>query len=83
MYSISYSREEVELNELGIAMPNNNFIYYYEITSIKIEDLCEDIVSICLRAKNNTELRIEYDNGESLEKVEKELNYLIESVLED
>ena len=80
---LSYSRDKLIIDDISIKMPNNKIIYYYEITSIKIEDLCEDIVSICLRAKNNTELRIEYDNGESLEKVEKELNYLIESVLED
>lgn len=80
---LSYSRDKLIIDDISIKMPNDKIIYYYEITSIKIEDLCEDIVSIYLRAKNNTELRIEYDNGESLEKVEKELNYLIESVLED
>ena len=80
---LSYSRDKLIIDDISIKMPNNKIIYYYEIISIKVEDLCEDIISIYLCTKDNTELKIEYDNGESLEKVEKELNYLIESVLED
>lgn len=80
---LSYSRDKLIIDDISIKMPNNKIIYYYEIISIKVEDLCEDIISIYLRTKDNTELKIEYDNGESLEKVEKELNYFIESVLED
>lgn len=48
---LSYSRDKLIIDDISIKMPNNKIIYYYEITSIKIEDLCEDIVSICLRAK--------------------------------
>lgn len=80
---LSCSRDKLIIDDISIKMPNNKIIYYYEIISIKVEDLCEDIISIYLRTKDNTELKIEYDNGESLEKVEKELNYFIESVLED
>ncbi len=80
---LSYSRDKLIIDDISIKMPNNKIIYYYEIINIKVEDLREDIISICLYTRDNTELRIQYDNGESLEKVEKELNYLIESVLED
>lgn len=83
MKSLSYSREEIELNDLGIIMPDDNIIYYYEIRNVQVVDLYEASASIMIYTRDNVVLRIWYDNGELLEKVEKELNYLIESVLED
>lgn len=83
MHTISYSREEVELNELGIAMPDNNFIYYYEIVNIQVSELYEDSPFIIIYTRDRIILRIYYDSGELREKLENELNYFIESVLED
>ena len=83
MKSLSYSREEIELNNLGIIMPDDNIIYYYEIRNVQVVDLYEASASIMIYTKDNTVLRIWYDSGELLEKLEGELNYFISSVLED
>ena len=83
MKSLSYSREEIELNDLGIIMPDDNIIYYYEIRNVQVVDLYEASASIMIYTKDNVVLRIWYDNGELLEKLEGELNYFIESILED
>lgn len=83
MKSLSYSREEIELNDLGIIMPDDNIIYYYEIRNVQVVDLYEASASIMIYTKDNTVLRIWYDSGELLEKLEGELNYFISSVLED
>lgn len=83
MKSLSYSREEIELNDLGIIMPDDNIIYYYEIRNIQVVDLYEASASIMIYTRDNTVLRIWYDSGELLEKLEGELNYFISSVLED
>lgn len=83
MKSLGCSREEIELNDLGIIMPDDNIIYYYEITNVQIVDLYEASASIIIYTRDNTVLRIWYDSGELLEKLEKELNYFISSVLED
>ena len=87
MKTLDYSREEIELNDLGIIMPSNNIvyniIYYYEIRNVQVVDLYEASASIMIYTKDNTVLRIWYDNGELLEKLEGELNYFISSVLED
>ena len=83
MKSLSYSREEIELNDLGIIMPDDNIIYYYEIRNVQVVDLYEASASIMIYTKDNTVLRIWYDSGELLEKLEEELNYFISSVLED
>lgn len=83
MYTISYSRENVELNELGIVMSDNNFIYYYEIVNIQVSELYEGSPSITIYTRNRTVIRICYDSEESRKKLENELNYFIESVLED
>lgn len=83
MKSLSYSREEIELNNLGIIMPDDNIIYYYEIRNVQVVDLYEASASIMIYTRDNVVLRIWYDNGELLEKLEGELNYFISSVLED
>lgn len=87
MKTLDYSREEIELNDLGIIMPSNNIvyniIYYYEIRNVQVVDLYEASASIMIYTKDNTVLRIWYDSGELLEKLEGELNYFISSVLED
>lgn len=83
MKSLSYSREEIELNDLGIIMPDDNIIYYYEIRNVQVVDLYEASASIMIYTKDNTVLRIWYDSGELLEKLEGELNDFISSVLED
>lgn len=87
MKTLDYSREEIELNDLGIIMPSNNIvyniIYYYEIRNVQVVDLYEASASIMIYTKDNTVLRIWYDIGELLEKLEGELNYFISSVLED
>ena len=83
MYTISYSRENVELNELGIVMSDNNFIYYYEIVNIKVSELYGESPSIIIYTRTCTAIRICYDSEESRTKLENELNYFIESVLED
>lgn len=83
MKSLSYSREEIELNDLGIIMPDDNIIYYYEIRNVQVVDLYEALASIMIYTRDNTVLRIWYDSGELLEKLEGELNYFISSVLED
>lgn len=83
MKSLSYSREEIELNDLGIIMPDDNIIYYYEIRNVQVVDLYEVSASIMIYTRDNVVLRIWYDNGELLEKLEGELNYFISSVLED
>lgn len=83
MYTISYSRENVELNELGIVMSDNNFIYYYEIVNIKVSELYGESPSIIIYTRTCTVIRICYDSEESRTKLENELNYFISSVLED
>ena len=83
MKSLSYSREEIELNNLRIIMPDDNIIYYYEIRNVQVVDLYEASASIMIYTRDNVVLRIWYDNGELLEKLEGELNYFISSVLED
>ena len=83
MKSLNYSREEIELNDLGIIMPDDNIIYYYEIRNVQVVDLYEASASIMIYTRDNVVLRIWYDNGELLEKLEGELNYFISSVLED
>lgn len=87
MKTLDYSREEIELNDLGIIMPSNNIvyniIYYYEIRNVQVVDLYETSASIMIYTRDNVVLRIWYDNGELLEKLEGELNYFISSVLED
>ena len=83
MKTLDYSREEIELNDLGIIMPDDNIIYYYEIRNVQVVDLYEASASIMIYTRDNVVLRIWYDNGELLEKLEGELNYFISSVLED
>ena len=78
-----YSREEINFNSICIRMPGNNIIYYYEIVSIKVQDLYKNSPTIILRTQDGTRLTIWYDNGTLLEDFEKDLNYFIESVLED
>lgn len=78
-----YSREEINFNNICIKMPGNNIIYYYEIVSIKIQNLYGDSPTIILCTQDGTRLAIWYDSSTSLENFEKDLNYFIESVLED
>ena len=80
---LSYLRSEISFNNIFIKMPNNNIIYYYEIVGIKVQDLYGDLPIIILCTQDGTKLAIWYDSNTLLEDFEKDLNYFIESVLED
>lgn len=75
-------RQDIRITPIKI-MAEDVDIFYYDIFSIKVVDLYKKNPFIEIRARYSKILNIHYDNDTKKACLEEDLNYLIESVLED
>ena len=81
---VVYNRQDVWFDDVKINMQDGGYIPYYEISLVTVDSVYCAQPKLLLRTKYSKNIvYIVYNTKEEKEKLEDDLNYLIESVLED